>query len=134
VTDLRQAPHVARAIAVAALGRDPGPLATTESISHHVYIGSDTVVKIIDAVSHSRLDRKSHSRHGYPRHHGSAAGQRDLPLDGRQVRYACYARAPGTTLGMGMPGVDTATARSLAALAVQRLNALHGWTPTGHAE
>jgi hypothetical protein len=56
--DLRQAPHVARAIAVAALGRDPGPMATADSISHHVYVGSDIVVKVIDTAGHSRLDRE----------------------------------------------------------------------------
>ncbi|MFE9399221.1 phosphotransferase [Streptomyces flavidovirens] len=55
-------------------------------------------------------------------------------LETRDVRYACYARVPGAAPGMGMPGVDGATARSLAEEAVQRLNRLHSWTPTGHAD
>ncbi|MET9511906.1 phosphotransferase [Streptomyces flavidovirens] len=33
-----------------------------------------------------------------------------------------------------MPGVDGVTARALAEEAVQRLNRLHSWTPTGHAD
>jgi len=41
MTDLRQAPDAARAIAAAALGRDPGPMATVESSSHHVYVSPD---------------------------------------------------------------------------------------------
>ena len=56
--DLRQAHDAARAIAAAALGHDPGPMATAESSSHHVYVGSDVVVKISDAAGHSRLDRE----------------------------------------------------------------------------
>ena len=58
MTDPRQACDAARAIGAAALGRDPGPMAATESSSHHVYVGSDVVVKIIDADGHSRLDRE----------------------------------------------------------------------------
>jgi Phosphotransferase enzyme family len=57
MTDLRQAPDAARAIAVAALGRDPGPMATAQSSSHSVYVSPDVVVKVIDAGGHSRLDR-----------------------------------------------------------------------------
>lgn len=36
MTDLRQARDAAREIAAAALGRDPGPIATAASSSHHV--------------------------------------------------------------------------------------------------
>jgi hypothetical protein len=132
--DMRQAPHVARAIAVAVLGRDPGPLATAESISHRVYVGSDIVVKVIDAAGHSRLDREIALAACLPA--GLTAPLLDsglYRLDGREVRYACYARVPGAAPGMGLPGVDAGTARSLAEQAVQRLDALHNWAPTGHA-
>jgi hypothetical protein len=54
-------------------------------------------------------------------------------LGTREVRYACYARVPGTAPGMGMPGVDGVTARLLADEAVQRLDGLHSWIPMGHA-
>jgi hypothetical protein len=58
MTGLRQAHDAAREIAAAALGRDPGPMATAESNSHHVFVSPDAVVKIIDAAGHSRLDRE----------------------------------------------------------------------------
>jgi hypothetical protein len=58
MTDLRQAPEAARAIAVTALGRDPGPMASAASSSHYVYVSPDVVVKIIGASGHSRLDRE----------------------------------------------------------------------------
>jgi hypothetical protein len=58
MTGLRRAPDAARAIARAALGRDPGPMAAAESSSHHVYVSPDVVVKIIDAGGHSRLGRE----------------------------------------------------------------------------
>jgi len=48
----------ARDIAAAVLGRDPGPMAVADGNSHHVYVGPDVVVKIIDAARHSRLDRE----------------------------------------------------------------------------
>jgi hypothetical protein len=35
---------------------------------------------------------------------------------------------------MGMPGVDSVTARLLAEEAVKRLGGLHSWMPAGHAE
>jgi hypothetical protein len=57
MTDLRNAPDVAREIAAAALGRDPGPMGVVESLSHRVYVGADVVVKIIEAGRHTRLDR-----------------------------------------------------------------------------
>lgn len=40
----------------------------------------------------------------------------------------------GTVPGIGMPGVDGMTARSLAEQAVQRRGRLHGWVPAGQAE
>lgn len=135
MTDLRQAHDAARAIAVAALGRDPGPMATAESSSHHVYVGSDVVVKVIDAAGHSRLNREvalaAHLPAGLT---APLLGSGFHRLERREVRYACYARVPGTAPGMGMPGVDGATARRLAEEAVQRLDALHSWKPAGHAE
>ncbi|HCA87187.1 MAG TPA: hypothetical protein DEQ61_17935 [Streptomyces sp.] len=135
MTDLRQAHDAARAIAVAALGRDPGPMATAESSSHHVYVSSDVVVKIIDAADHSRLNREIALAPRLPT--GLTAPLLDSglhQLETREVRYACYARMPGAAPGMGMPGLDGATARSLAEEAVQRLDRLHSWTPAGHAD
>jgi hypothetical protein len=135
MTDPRQACDAARAIGAAALGRDPGPMAATESSSHHVYVGSDVVVKIIDADGHSRLDREIALAPCLPA--GLTApllGSGLCRLGTREVRYACYARVPGTTPGMGMPGVDSVTARLLAEEAVQRLDELHNWLPAGHAE
>jgi hypothetical protein len=97
MTDLRQAPDAARAIAAAALGRDPGPMATAESDSHHVYVSPDVVVKIIDADRHSRLDREIALAPQLPA--GLTApllGSGICRLGTREVRYACYARVPGT--------------------------------------
>jgi aminoglycoside phosphotransferase (APT) family kinase protein len=134
MTDLRRASDAARAIAAAALGRDPGPMAAAESSSHYVYVGSDVVVKIIDADGHSRLDREMALVPHLPA--GLTApllGSGLCRLGTREVRYACYARVPGTAPGMGMPGVDSVTARLLAEEAVQRLGGLHSWMPTGHA-
>lgn len=135
VTDLGRAHDDARAIAAAALGRDPGPLAAAESSSHHVYVGSDVVVKIIDAASHSRLNREIALAPDLPA--GLTAPLLDSGLhrlETREVRYACYARVPGSAPGMGMPGVDGSTARALAEEAVERLGRLHGWVPAGHAD
>jgi hypothetical protein len=134
MNDLRHAHDAARAIAMVALGRDPGPMATVESSSHHVYVSSDVVVKIIDAAGHSRLDREIALAPYLPA--GLAAPLFDsglYRLGTRDVRYACYARVPGAAPGMGMPGVDGATARLLAEEAVQRLDGLHNWKPPGHA-
>ena len=113
----------------------PGPMAAAESISHHVYVGPDVVVKIIDAGGHSRLDREIALAPCLPA--GLTApllGSGLCRLGTREVRYACYARVPGTAPGMGMPGVDSVTARLLAEEAVQRLGGLHSWTPAGRAE
>lgn len=134
MTDLRQAHHLARVIVEAALGRDPGVMTPAESLSHHVYVGADIVVKIIPVAGHSRLDREIALAPALPA--GITAPLLDSGLhrlDGREVRYACYARAPGVAPGAGLPGADAATARSLAGQAVQRLGALHRWRPAGHA-
>jgi hypothetical protein len=95
---MRQAPHAARAIAVAVLGRDPGPMATAESISHHLYDGSDIVVKVIDTAGHSRLDREM-ALAACPAHrpHGACAGQRALPA--RRARASLRVLRPGAGHG-----------------------------------
>jgi hypothetical protein len=125
----------AREIAAAALGRDPGPMAAVTSDSHRVYLGPDIVVKIIDATRHSRLTREIALAPGLPAGLTApllASGM--YRLGTRDVRYACYARVPGTAPGMGLPGADGVTARLLAEQAVQRLGRLHSWLPAGHAE
>jgi hypothetical protein len=127
--------RVAREIATAALGRDPGPLAAVTSDSHQVYVGPDLVVKIIDVTAHARLDREIALAADLPA--GLTApllGSGVRRLGTGEVRYACYARVPGTAPGMGLPGLDRATAQLLAAGAVRRLGALHGWTPSDSAE
>lgn len=135
MTDLRPARETARAIVPATSGRDPGPMATAGSGSHHVYVGSDIVVKVIDAAGHSRLDGEVALAPHLPT--GLTApllGSGLHRLGTREFRYACYSRVPGTAPGTGMPGVDGATARLLAEQAVQRLGTLHSWTPVDHAE
>ncbi|MEU4623255.1 phosphotransferase [Actinoplanes sp. NPDC023801] len=116
------------------LGLEPGPLTLVDSLSHQVFLGSDVVLKIIDAGRHTRLDRE-------------IALAPDLPagvtapllssgvhtLDGREVRYACYTRMPGIAPGMGLPGIGARTACSLAEQAIHRLGALHAWTPPDRA-
>ncbi|MEV4757210.1 hypothetical protein AB0J86_19135 [Micromonospora sp. NPDC049559] len=135
MTDPGRSDHVARAIAATVLGRDPGPMVTVGSLSHRVHVGADVVVKIIEAAGHSRLDREIALAPHLPT--GLTA---PLLASGRhrlgegEVRYACYARAPGAAPGMGLPGVDAATARALAEQAVQRLDVLHRWVPAGPAE
>jgi hypothetical protein len=132
VTDLRQAHDAARAISLAVLGRDPGAMVAAESSSHSVYVGSDVVVKIIDADGHSRLDRETALAPHLPAGLTApllSSGHWQLGM--REVRYACYARVAGTAPGMGMPGVDGGTARLLAEEAVQRLGGLHSWIPAG---
>jgi hypothetical protein len=117
-------------IARATLGRDPGPMTAVTSLSHEVHVGSDIVVKIIDAGGHSRLDREITLAAVLPP--GLTApllGSGHWSGHGREIRYACYARMPGTAPGMGLPGADAATARSLAAQALRRLSLLHGWSP-----
>ncbi|MFE1413344.1 phosphotransferase family protein [Streptomyces sp. NPDC058746] len=108
-------------------------MTTAESSSHHVYVGADVVVKIIDAAGHTRLNREialaPHLPAGLTPPLLNSGHHR---LGTRDVRYACYTRARGAAPGMGMPGVDAATARSLAEEAVQRLDRLHSWTPSAH--
>ena len=127
--------QVVREIATAALGRDPGPLAAVASDSHQVYVSPDVVVKIIDVTDHARLDREIALAADLPA--GLTApllGSGVRRLGTGEVRYACYARMAGTAPGMGLTGLDRATAQLLAAGAVRRLGALHGWTPSGSAE
>jgi aminoglycoside phosphotransferase (APT) family kinase protein len=93
------------------------------------------VVKIIDVAAHARLDREIALAADLPV--GLAApllGSGVRRLGAGEVRYACYARVPGTAPGMGLPGLDRATAQRLAQSAVRWLGALHGWTPSGSAE
>jgi len=125
----------ARVIAEKALGRDPGPMASAKSNSHSVYVGPDVVVKIIDANRHSRLNREIALAPHLPA--GLTApllGHGVHRLETHELRYACYARVPGTTPGIGMRGVDRPTAQLLAEQAVQRLGELHSWTPAPSAE
>ena len=126
---------LAGAIVAALLARDPGPMNAATSSSHHVYVGSDVVVKIIDADRHSRLDREiSLVPHLPAELTAPLIGSGVYRLGTRDFRYACYARVPGTAPGMGLPGVDGATARLLAEQAVERLGQLHRWIPAGQAE
>ncbi|SFR30001.1 Phosphotransferase enzyme family protein [Lentzea waywayandensis] len=116
----------ARAIATSALGRDPGPLAPVSSRSHHVYIGADVVVKLIAANDHERLDREIALAPHLPPGLTApllASGRR------RDVRYACYTRVPGAAPGMGLPDTGERAALDLARQAIERLEALHAWTP-----
>jgi aminoglycoside phosphotransferase (APT) family kinase protein len=109
-------------------------MAAADSISHHVYVSPDVVVKIIDATGHSRLSREVALAPHLPA--GITApllGSGFCRLGTREFRYACYVRVPGAAPGMGMPGVDGVTARLLAEEAVRRLEALHGWVPVGQA-
>ena len=127
--------RVARDIALAVLGRDPGPLTAADSASHHVYVGPDVVVKVIDAARHSRLDREVALAPHLPAGLSAPLLDSGLWRSGTlEVRYACYTRVRGTTPGIGLPGTDGATARRLAEQAVEWLGALHGWLPAGPAE
>lgn len=128
------APDAARAIATVTLGRDPGPMSAVESSSHRVYVGADVVVKVIDADGHSRLHREIALAPHLPA--GLTApllGGGIYRLGKCDVRYACYARVPGKVPGMGMPGVDGATAHLLTEQAVQQLGRLHSWAPAEQA-
>lgn len=109
-------------------------MSAAESNSHRVYVSTDAVVKVIDAGGHSRLDREITLAPHLPS--GLTApllGSGIHRLGKRDVRYACYARVPGTVPGMGMPGMDGAAARLLAEQAVQQLGRLHSWMPAGQA-
>ncbi|MFD4642825.1 phosphotransferase family protein [Lentzea sp. NPDC058436] len=114
----------ARAITEEALGRDPGPLTPVHSRSHEVHVGADVVVKLIAADGHTRLDREIALAPHLPP--GITA---PLLASGRRhdIRYACYSRVTGSP-----PRMDLHTEREalgLARQAIERLNALHSWTP-----
>jgi Phosphotransferase enzyme family len=124
----------ARVIATHTLGREAGPMTLVASGSHHVYAGLDVVVKLIAAAEHSRLDREIILARDLPA--GLSAlllGSGAYSFDWGDVRYACYRRVAGGAPGIGMPGVDGATARRWAGEAVDRLSALHAWRPNGRA-
>jgi Phosphotransferase enzyme family len=133
--DLRRACGAAHALAAAALGRDPGPMATAPSMSHYVYIGTDIVVKLVDVAGHDRLELEIVLASHLPSGLGApllTSGRRTL--DTCDVRFACFTRMPGSPPGVGLPGVDAAMARRWAEQAVRRLDDLHTWRPTGTAE
>ena len=115
-----------RTIAAAALGRDPGPLTKAESLSNQVYLGADVVVKLCDR--HTRLSREATLTRHLPAGITApllASGQQD---DGY---YACYTRLPGKSPTMA--DIDAATARTLAAQAIDTLDRLHDWSPPAEA-
>jgi hypothetical protein len=119
---------LARTIATAALGRDPGPLTAIDSLSHDVFVGADVVVKITDG--HTRLSREIALAPHLP--DGITA---PLLASGRHenLRYACYTRMPGKAPGMGLPDVDARTALALAEQAIEWLDRLHDWAPPAEA-
>jgi hypothetical protein len=103
-------------------------MAKVPSRSHHVFVGSDVVVKVIEADRHSRLDREILlAPHLPPCLTAPLLASGLHRLDGGDVRYACYARVPGGAPGMGLPGIDEATARRLAEVAIGYLQELHRW-------
>lgn len=133
--DLARARSAARAIAATTLGRDPGPLRTAASMSHYVYIATDVVVKLVDVDGHNRLDLEIALAPHLPSGLGApllTSGHRRM--DNCEVRYACFTRMLGTSPGVGLPKADAATARRWAEQAVQLLDALHTWRPSGAAE
>ncbi len=133
--DLERGRTAARMIAASVLGRDPGPLTTAASMSHYVYLGTDIVVKLVDAAGHSRMDREIALAPLLPAGLGAPllANGRSR-TDACDVRYACFTRMPGTPGRPGLPDVDAATARHWADQAVRRLTDLHSWIPTAVAK
>jgi Phosphotransferase enzyme family len=110
-------------------------MAPVSSRSHHVFVSSDVVVKLIEAERHSRLDREVALAPDLP--FGLtppllASGS--WPVGVGDVRYACYRRAQGSSPGMCLPGIDELTACKLAELALQQLNRMHGWIPVAEAD
>ncbi|WP_169792432.1 phosphotransferase family protein [Actinoplanes rectilineatus] len=104
---------------------DSGPLTPAPSLSHQVYLGARVVVKLIDSVGHSRLDRElALAPHLPPGLTAPLLASGRHTVDGREMRYACYTRMPGVN-----PEPDAATVRSYAEQAVHRLHILHTWTP-----
>jgi aminoglycoside phosphotransferase (APT) family kinase protein len=131
MTDLSLAMDAAREIAETALGRVPGAMAAAPSDSHHVYVGPDIVIKVIEAHRHTRLDREIVLAPCLPTGLTAPLLASGLHRVGAsEFRYACYSRVPGSAPGIGMPGVDRATARLLAEEAVRLLGKLHSWTPS----
>lgn len=130
VIDVEQARAAAQSIAEATLGADPGWMDDVPSASHQVFVGSTAVVKIIDATDHARLEREIALTMDLPVGVSAAvlASGRHATNAG-EVRYACLARVPGTTPGMGLAGVDRVTARRWADQAVWQLQRLHDWIP-----
>jgi hypothetical protein len=113
------------------LGQDPGELIAVESLSNHVFLGADIVVKLAE---HARLDREIALAAELPAGlTPPLLGNGVQEYDGREFRYACYQRAPGASPGAGLPGADAATARALAEQAVRRLQLLHDWAPSDQA-
>lgn len=126
---------IAQRIATAVLGRDAGSLSGVSSLSHHVFVGPDVVVKVIEGSRHRRLDRETVLAAELPA--GLTApllGSGTFRYGAQEFRYACYARILGTAPGMGLPGVTAAAARSLAEQAVERLRTLHAWVPPREAD
>lgn len=133
--DLRRAHEHARSIATRVLSEDAGPMVLVEAGSHFVYAGSDVIVKVIAADDHSRLDREIALARDLPA--GLSAPLLDSGTstwEREELRYACYRRVPGAAPGIGIPGVDAATAERWAAQAVALLEPMHAWVPTGRAE
>ena len=135
VTDPLKMHEVARDIARAAVGYDPGPMTPMPSGSHNVFLSPEIVVKIIDSGKHSRLEREialvPHLPIGLT---APLLGSGLHHLENRDILFACYSRASGAAPGMGMPGVDAVTARLLAEQAVTRLAELHSWVPVSQCE
>jgi hypothetical protein len=121
-------PDVARSIAEAALGGDPGPLLRAESLSaNQVFLGEDVVVKLIHVDGYSGLHREIALAPMLP-----AGITAPLLASGvhEQLRYACFARLPGASPGLHLPHADAATARRLVEQALERLDLVHAWQPT----
>jgi len=109
-------------------------MAAADSLSHHVYVGPDVVVKVIDATRHSRLDREialaPHLPAGLTASLlASGYGSRERP----KFATPAYAAREDDSRD-GPAGADGATACLLAEQAMQRLGGLHRWVPAGLAE
>lgn len=110
-------------------------MAVASSMSHHVCIGTDVVVKLVDAAGRTRLDREVALASAMPAGLGAP-----LLASGRflwetcAIRFACFARLPGASPVPGLPGVGAVTARRWGEQAVRRLNELHQWRPSGDIE
>jgi|GEM_PF-2142487 len=132
--DTDQVQVAARAIAEATLGRDPGQLVRLASRSHHVFAGAAVVVKVIDADDHARLDREVALAAALPSGLSAPVLSSGAFATGAgEVRYACVARLPGSSPGMGLAGVDRESARHWAKQAVRQLQRLHDWAPASVA-